>query len=102
MRTPDSSPKPSNSRFSHSSSMFHERLPMKRFFETLESVPVSSVLVFLATGVASASALRFLGAGVGAASSSSSESSSEESSLPESESLPDSESSEDCLTISMT
>ena len=80
-RTPDSSPKDSNSLVSQSSSTFHDRLPTKRF--RLEaSSPVVSILAFFATGSASVSALRFLGA---SSSSSSLSSSDEPSSDPDSE-----------------
>ena len=74
-RTPDSSPNDSNSLVSQSSSTFQERLPTNRFFLEASS-PTASVLGFFAIGTASASALRFLGAGVSSSALSSSEESS--------------------------
>lgn len=96
-RTPDSSPKLSNSRVSHSSSMLYERRPTKRFLSVASS-PMGSVFVFFAAGSASASALRFLGAGTTVSSSSSSLSSSDDDSDEPDEvlSLPDSSSEEAC------
>ena len=64
--------------------MFQERLPTKRLFCALSSSPAeSSIFDFFATGVASGSALRFLGAAA-----SSSLSSSEDSEDPEDPSGP--------------
>lgn len=79
------SPKDSNSDLSQSSSTFHEREPTKRFL-LFSSATKSSFLVFLATGEASASALRFLDSSTGLASSSDSESEESESESEESES----------------
>ena len=63
IRHPVISPNSVNSRLSHSSSIFQLKLPTNKFL-----IPSSSVLVFLAEGVCSASALRFF---VGASSSAS-------------------------------
>jgi hypothetical protein len=86
-RAPVISPNSSNSRYSHSSSMFQLRLPTKRFLTPLSS---SSTLAFLAEATGSSSALRFL-EGSGASSSSS---------LELSEPLPDSLSSSESSSAS--
>lgn len=57
IRTAEISPKDSNSLLSQSSSMFHDREPMKRFFGFSSS---TTVLAFFAEGTVSVSALRFL------------------------------------------
>lgn len=91
-RTPDNSPKLSNSLVNQSSSTFHERLPTKRFLTPLPApLDCSSFFTFFAAGVASVSALRFLGGASSSLPSEESESESAESaSTTELSSLPES------------
>lgn len=88
IRQPVSSPNSANSRWSHSSSTFHDRLPTNRLAEAPSGA--ASVLLFLAAAAGSSSALRFLD---GFSSASDSESELSELSEPDSDS--DSESSDD-------
>lgn len=95
IRTPESSPNPSNSWRSHSSSTFQDRFPTKR----LALAPgISWVFDFFAAGASCSSALRFLGDSLGdslADSSVSSESESESESESDSESEPEPDLSEE-------
>jgi hypothetical protein len=75
------SPNSSNSRYSHSSSMFQLKLPTNRFLDPLSSTAVS-VLTFFVDSTGSSSALRFLlGASVSLSLSLESDASSSSSSL---------------------
>lgn len=74
----------SNSVASASSSMFQERLPTKRLFCAFSSSSAeASIFDFFAIGVASGSALRFLGAAASSSLSSSEDSDVSEPSLSE-------------------